>query len=158
MSNIIYIEIETAIRQDHSWTPQVGQKSLQTIAVDLKNKTVTQKFSTGKTSIGFGVNLKSVRNDFKIISSQFQGDGAVLFSVSGQTATGIHVMPNINYQFRFSISSKIGHLTGQHDGYPSYNVAVNGNTVYDYKQGHVGQLLGSGDTVLPMTRFSIRNR
>lgn len=155
MSNVIYIEIETAIRQDHSWTPQVGQKSLQKITVDLENKKISQEFSTGKTYIG-KYSLESVRNDFKVISSQFQSDGAVVFSISGQTATGIGVMPNINYQFRFSISSKIGHLTGKHDGYPSYNIAVNGKTVYDYKQGHVGQLLGSEDTVLPMKRFFIK--
>lgn len=36
-------------------------------------------------------------------------------------------------------------LSAEKDGFPSYEVWVGGREVYDYQQGYVGQLAGSGD-------------
>ena len=57
-------------------------------------------------------------------------------------------MPNINYDFDFEVSEKEITFSGSHDGYPSYNIAINGVSVYDYVQGHLGQLFGTSDVTV----------
>lgn len=151
MSDSLYIEIETAIRRLSWKTAQVGQKSLQRITVDFKQRTVSDQFFTGMTKI-LGLELGSIRNSFKVIRPRFTDAGTAFFSVSGQTASGVVFMPNINYEFDFEVSSSEVKFSGNHDGYPSYNLAVNGATAYDYLQGDLGQLVGKSDiTVQPRT-------
>jgi hypothetical protein len=165
--------IETAIRRQSGLTAQVGRKSLHTITVDFDfdprvpfipsqerasrviegfrraQGPITQKYVTGKTNIG-PVSLGSLRDDFRLISPRVQPRVSASFSVIGQTASGVAIMPNINYQLDFviSLSPKLVKIKGSHDGYPSYNVSVNGRTVYDYVQGHLGELFGKSDVAV----------
>lgn len=144
--NIVLVEIETAIRHQSWATAQVGQKSLQTVTVDLNSKKLTQSYTTGKTNIG-PIPVGSIRDEFELVRSKFGPSGDVSFSVKGETASAVGFMPNINYKFAIllSLSPRLVTVTGSHDGYPSYNIAVNGKSVYDYVQGHLGQLFGDSD-------------
>lgn len=148
-ANIVVVTIETAIRPVSALTAQVGQKSLQTITIDFKTKVASEKFATGVTHL-FGRTLHSVRNDFKFFDIRFGPGGQVSFSVKGQTASGVGFMPNIDYKFDIMViqSAKEIIFSGSHDGYPSYNISVNGAMVYDYVQGWIGQLLGTSDVIV----------
>jgi hypothetical protein len=149
----IDIEIETAIRRMSWATAQVGQKSLQKITVDFATHTVSSTYITGTTHV-FGVDLSSVRNSFLILRPRFSGTSA-FFSVSGETASGVRVMPNINYSFDFEVSPTEVKFSGSHDGYPSYHIAINSRSAYDYIQGHLGQLFGTSDVTVPLSTFVI---
>lgn len=142
----VVIEIETAIRKVSWYTAQVGQKSMQKLTIDFDSKTVKNDYHTGKTSI-FCVELGSIRDSFKLERVRFSSNKAY-FSVSGQTASAVQVMPNINYQFTFEVSASEVTFSGSHDGYPSYNIAVNSNSVYDAVQGLIGELLGDSDVTV----------
>jgi len=153
-SNIILIEIETAIRDVSCISVQVGQKSLQTITVDFNNEIVKSKYSTGTTKMGI-ITVGSIRNDFNIKRYRFNS-GVAYFPVSGQTASAVGFMPNINYQFDFEVSKSAVKFKGSHDGYPSYNIAINKKSAYDYTQGHIGQLFGTSDTKVYSKTFLIK--
>ena len=141
---IVTIEIETAIRRISWATSQVGQKSMHTIAAS---------YRTGVTHM-LGVNISSARDSFRIVAPRFPGNEAH-FLASGETASGVRVMPNINYDFNFQVTPTEVRIGGSHDGYPSYHVAVNGRSAYDYIQGNITQLLGSSDITVPRTTFII---
>jgi hypothetical protein len=55
--------------------------------------------------------------------------------------------PDIDYDFSivFNPITGTGSLSGRHDGYPSYIVRVNGDTVYYFAEGWFPELLGLGD-------------
>ena len=152
---VAVVEFETAIRRQSWATAQVGQKSLQTITVDFNTRKITQVYTTGKTTIG-PLSMGSIRDDFKLLLPKFGPAGNAGFSVKGETASAVRVMPNINYEFTvlLTLSPRMVTFTGSHDGYPSYNIAVNGKSVYDCVQGHVGQLLGESDVTVPRTSAS----
>ena len=147
--DIVYIEIETAIRHQSWATMQVGVKSEQRIIVDFRSKKVMQTFETGTTTILFW-SVDSIRDKFQIIRPTFPSPGTVNFFAKGQTASAVHLMPNINYNFNIllSLSPQLVTVTGNHDGYPSYNVSVERRSVYDYVQGHLGQLFGDSDVTV----------
>lgn len=119
------IEIETAIRSVSWYTQQVGQKSLQRVSVDFDTKTILGQYLTGTTKM-LCLELGSVRDSFVVERPRFSSDGRAFFTVTGQTATGVHVMPNINYSFDIEISESEIEFSGAHDGYPSYNISVDG--------------------------------
>ena len=148
MDRVVTIEIETAIRNVSWATPQVGMKSVQKIHIDFRRKQITNEFVTGETHIG-PLSLPSIRDDFKVTRASFY-DKSVWLSLVGETASGVYVMPNINYRFDILLyqAPKVLAITGAHDGYPSYNVAVNGESVYDYVQGYICQLAGKEDIVV----------
>ena len=152
MSKHVTIEIETAIRRQSWVTAQVGRKSLQRLIVDFQRRTVAQEFLTGTTKIAC-LELGSIRDNFALIKPRFNEAGKAYFSVSGETASAVGVMPNINYSFDFEVSSTEVQVSGSHDGYPSYNVAVNGNSVYDYVQGYLWQLAGDADIQVARQAF-----
>ena len=150
------VEIETAIRNVSWATAQVGQKSLQTITIDFNSQKITTKPPTiGKTKIG-PISLNGARNDFRLISPHFVTPAYAAFSAKGQTASGVRIVPDIDYKFniQISLSPRLIVIAGSHDGYPSYNIAVNGKSVYDYVQGHLGQLLGDSDVTIPKKRVA----
>jgi hypothetical protein len=144
MASVVFVEIETAIRAVSWATAQVGQKSLQRLTIDFESETVDTQFLTGKTEI-LGVELGSIRDSFKLIRPRFNANNKAFFSVSGETASAVVLMPNINYQFEFEVSPDEATYSGSHDGYPSYNIAINGSSVYDFVQGHLGELIGDSD-------------
>ena len=88
--------------------------------------------------------LGSIRDKFKLNRVRF-ANGYAFFNVTGETATAVHVMPNINYAFDIEVSNNEIKFSGAHDGYPSYNISVDGKSVYDCIQGHLGQLAGDSD-------------
>jgi hypothetical protein len=74
----------------------------------------------------------------------------------GQTATGVPeifgkptgIVPNINYDMTISIdrqSAEAVPSSGRHDGFPSYIIKFNGNSIYDHHQGNILELFGRGD-------------
>ena len=145
----VLVEIETAIRRQSWATAQVGQKSLQTVTVDFGSRKITETHTTGKTNIG-PITVGSIRDNFTLGRPTFGPSGNASFSVKGETASAVGFMPNINYEFSILLSSspRLVTVTGSHDGYPSYNIAVNGKSVYDHVQGHLGELLGDSDVTV----------
>lgn len=150
----VVIEIETAIRKVSRLTAQVGQKSLQKITVDFGSRSVVQEFRTGKTSVLI-VDLGSIRDDFKLVQKGFS-DGVANFAVSGQTASAVGVMPNIDYRFDFEAKPNEVVFSGSHDGYPSYKIKINGKEAYDCLQGHLGELLGDSDVTVQRRTFAVQ--
>jgi hypothetical protein len=154
MASIVVIEIETAIRKI-SWASfQAGQKSLHSITVDFGSKKTVATYTTGHTKIA-GFQVGSIRDKFLLIGNRFNGGGTALFTAVGETASAVGVMPNINYTFQLEVTPHSVKYSGTHDGYPSYKILVNGATIYDYVQGHIGQLLGSEDIEVKSTTFAI---
>jgi hypothetical protein len=154
MINSLNIEIETAIRKMCWATPQVGQKSLHRIIVDFSRRKISHQFLTGNTSV-LMLKLDSVRNNFQLVRVRFSENGKAFFSVSGETASGVRVLPNINYQFDFEAEGNEVEFSGSHDGYPSYNIAVNGVSAYDYVQKNIWRLAGDSDIVIQRRTFAI---
>lgn len=148
MNKLITIKIETAIRNVHWSTVQAGVKSKHVIDIDPSTRSICEDVHTGKTII-FGSSWDSIRDDFKVRNKVYSDD-YIKFSAKGETATAVGVLPNINYFFRFIVypSKRLITFNGCHDGYPSYNISVNGKSVYDYVQGVVLQLAGDGDVVV----------
>jgi hypothetical protein len=153
--NTAKIEIETAIRRQSWATVQVGRKSLQVITVDFNKKKATETHTTGKTVV-IGTEFGSIRDIFSM-RCIFDSAGGASITAKGQTASAVGVMPNINYQFSIILTSnpKTVSIAGSHDGYPSYNVAVNGISVYDYVQGHLGELFGDSDVEVKTLRKAV---
>ena len=150
MSQIATIEIETAIRRQSWITQQVGQKSLHVISVDFGAGKISHKYSTGTTDI-LGIKLSSIRDIFSLERTRFNGKNKAYFSVTGQTASAVQILPNINYRFDFEVSPNEVAFSGAHDGYPSYSILVNSRTAYDYAQGFLWQLAGSEDIKVDRT-------
>ena len=113
--------------------PLAGMKSTQRIFVDFERRVVIGEYETGTTEF-FGVFLESVRNRFRIENVSFSGD-EVRFRAVGETASGVRVLPNINYRFdiRMNRDATQGDVTGCHDGYPSYEVRFGHTLIYWFK-------------------------
>lgn len=146
--SIIYVEIETAIRNVSWYTQQVGQKSLHQIAIDFNKESITSQYLTGTTKF-MKYEFGSIRDSFFVDKPRFVSDRA-FFRAKGQTATAAQVMPDIDYSFdiELGLTEQIITFSGSHDGYPSYNISVNGISVYDCVQGHIGQLVGRSDVTV----------
>jgi hypothetical protein len=149
------VEFETAIRRVSWATAQVGQKSLQTVVVDFANKKFSWSYKTGKTYLPIAGGLRSIRDDFQLIGPKFTPSGDFVFSVKGETASAVVIMPNINYRFDMVLSPQKVTYWGKHDGYPSYNIAVDHRSVYDYVQGFIGELAGDSDVTVPMKSVTL---
>jgi hypothetical protein len=144
------IEIVTAIRNVSPLSFEVGEKSRQKITINYANSSMKTEFTTGTTSVA-AIDLSSVRNDFHISGQSFTGNIASVMA-TGETASGVRIMPNINYTFTIKINkaqSKVW-LSGCHNEFPSYTVIVNGKQVYDRTQTGTAVigLLGTCDIVV----------
>jgi hypothetical protein len=144
------LEIVTAIRNVSPLSFEVGEKSRQKITINFANSSMKTEFTTGTTSV-VGIDLSSVRNDFHISGQSFVGNIASV-TATGETASGVRIMPNINYTFTLKINkaqSKVW-LSGCHNEFPSYTVIVNGKQVYDRTQTGTAVigLLGTCDIVV----------
>jgi hypothetical protein len=49
------------------------------------------------------------------------------------------------FNITYRAASDSGHLSGVHDGFPSYQVLKGGREIYSHTQGFIGQLVGTGD-------------
>ncbi len=145
---VVNVEIETRILP---FDPLSGLKSLQTVSIDFKKKTIKSRFQTGSSNL-FG-EWKSVRDKFELTDINFSAN-AVNFTVRGQTASGvlwIGALPDIDYKFEISVP-RDGEpkVTGCHDGYPAYFVRRNGSEFYSYRHNprRLGLLFGTCDVVV----------
>jgi hypothetical protein len=132
--DLFKIEVVTDIRNVSVFSFEVGEKSRQIVALDYSSSKANSKFDTGHTSIA-GFDFDSIRNDFKISGVKFDGNIAG-FKVTGQTASRIGILPDIDYSFDFKINknqSKIW-ISGCHNEYPSYRILVDDQQVYDREQ------------------------
>lgn len=150
-ADLIQVTVRTHIDEPD---PQAGMKSEQTITVNFKKGVYTTSFKTGVTKI-VGATLESVRDKFQVENFKVVG-GIASFEVRGQTASGVMFMPNIDYKFKLTVDDKgKGTLTGCHDGYPSYDVVIEGKTVHNFKHGRMEliKLFGTCDIAVPNRNF-----
>jgi Protein of unknown function (DUF3238). len=121
------LTIETHIVGD----PQAGMKSRQTVKIDFDRRVVTTDFVTGVTDIGV-TSLNSIRDRFTVKTVVIDGQRADL-RISGETASGVGFMPNIDYSFNVEIRRDgSGRVSGCHDGYPGYEMRRGDRTVYAF--------------------------
>lgn len=128
LAQVITLEFETRIETTDSFP---GMKSRQTVSFDPSSPgSETSDFETGSTDFGH-FEIDATRSEFEIGNVDFSG-GEVQFDVTGQTASGVMVLPDIDYKFRvrYSKSDNQISLSGCHDAYPSYKVSVNGRQFY----------------------------
>jgi hypothetical protein len=126
---------------------QAGVKSQQTVRIDpATGKLISNVYSTRVTHAG--LTLPSIRDNFTATSSPTPAGFKVI--LSGETASAVQVLPNINYDVQIYYNSTTGtvSLRGSNDGYPSYEIYQGGTEIYDYQQGHLWQLAGSGDVII----------
>lgn len=113
-------------------------------------------FRTGTTDLKFPrldgkgfhvIKLDSVRDSFRAYRNM---EGVFM---EGSTASGVRVLPGINYQFHFTGNSKRTRVKGCHDGYPSYKIYENGQLVYEFNADpiRVLKLFGSCDIKVDRT-------
>lgn len=130
------IEIVTAIR-DVKGALEVGEKSRQILILDCAKRTLNKPApTTGKTWVPVFGNRNAVRTRFEASLDDVH-DNVFLLSAFGQTASGVYIMPDIDYRLRLAVDPvrRRIHLTGAHDGFPTYSVLVDGRTVYEFEQG-----------------------
>lgn len=135
--------IETRILD---FDPQSGVKSQHFFFIDFEEKSVKDSYETGSTNF-FGINLPGIRNHFTITDATFQGD-EVSFTITGSTASGVGIIPSIDYSFNVKTNKKgEGSVKGCHDGYPAYLIQFNGKNIYEFKHKpkKVLNLFGSCD-------------
>jgi len=134
-----------------NFDPLSGMKSTHIAVVDFDKKTVISSYTTGTTDLYFGIDLNSVRDNFKVENISFRND-KVSFSMVGATASGVHFMPDIDYRFevKFDVHGNLISLDGCHDGYPSYKTSLDAVTWYSYKHKplRLPYLLGSCDIIV----------
>ncbi|MFZ7094469.1 DUF3238 domain-containing protein [Primorskyibacter sp. 2E233] len=130
--------------------PQTGVKSQHFYFVNFSDETVTSSFSTGTSKINLGViefEVSSIRDNFKVSSVLFTDD-VVTFTLEGTTASGVAVMPDIDYRFDFTVA-KSGQVSvsGCHDGYPAYLIQHQGKNLYRFEHASMGliKLFGTCD-------------
>lgn len=125
-SGKIVVVIETEILPID---PVSGMKSRQIVTIDVPAKKAVQEWKTGTT---YGI--PSTRDKFELTAVQFSGTNAS-FHVTGETASGVRVVPNINYDFTIQVgsngSAKL--LSGCHDGYPAYKITIDGRELYRFE-------------------------
>lgn len=143
----VQIVVETAILK---FDPQPGMKTRQVLQVDFDRRHVIGTYETGTTEF-FGVNLEAVRKNFVVEEVDFS-DGKATFKVTGQAASGVSALPDIDYKFKMTVwPDGTAIVRGCHDGYPSYRVTVEGKEQYFFGHEPMGQfkLLGHCDVRLP---------
>lgn len=134
--------------------PQAGMKSEQTLEVDFVTRLVRSTFRTGRTHLG-PISLGSVRNSFSVTGVVFSAS-TVRFTAIGSTATGVHVLPSIDYSMRFEVTSAgTGWVDGTHDGYPAYTLAKDARVIYSYRHRpmQLWRLAGNADVSFARRAF-----
>lgn len=123
-----------------------GMKSRQVIRIDFANQSSIDTFETGSTDFDFSefglgqLSLDSIRNKFEVGAITFTAGGEATFKVSGATASGVAVLPDIDYGFDLSVKRDgSASLTGCHDAYPAYRVIVEGKTIYEFRHEPTGK-------------------
>lgn len=115
---------------------QAGVKSSHEVVVDTdKMSIVRDAWNTGTTDIG-PISLDAARPDFSI-SNASNDRNSLKFRMNGQVASGIRVLPDIDYELDITINRNgTIEIRGRHDAYPSYYVDVQGNDNRAYEFHH----------------------
>ena len=130
----VEVRVRTAIDPPSA---QAGMKSEHAVRIDLDTGTVLSapSVATGITDIGIA-DLPAARSAFSH-SSIRTPDGTVTLTLNGTTASGIQVMPDIDYRFTLTFSPDgTWTLAGNHDGYPSYDVWMSKDEAPIYRFDH----------------------
>ncbi len=133
--------------------PQSGMKSQHLYFINFTDRTVNASVTTGSTSINLGVvqfDVGSIRDNF-VVSDVTFNDSRVTFLLSGTTASGTGVTPDIDYRLKFVVTRNgKASVTGCHDGYPAYLVQHNGREIYrfNHKSLDLLSLFGTCDVVV----------
>lgn len=158
LQGIIFIETRIL-----PFDPVSGMKSTQKVYIFL-NKEMKQIRFESEYETGNTYGLPAVRNRFKLSDMSYNLEsGSIVFTVSGQTASGVLIMPDIDYNFILSFDGSnrqnIWKIEGCHDGYPAYRVwlsnAVSGEVTELYEFRHkplnLLKLLGNCDVKVDKT-------
>jgi hypothetical protein len=139
----VKIKVKTVIRPPDA---QPGTKSFHALQInDFGRVTNEVKFIGVTQLVGFA--FDGTGADGTAFTKKVEMEHPKL-KVNMTLSTRSKALPvQINYNLSVTIDfcSHTGKLTGSHDGYPSYEVTVSGNEIYDHNQGHLGQLVGSSD-------------
>lgn len=157
------IVIETRILD---FDPVSGMKSTQRIAVFLDKDAGRMRFADSFVT-GTTYGLAAVRNEFELTDTSYDlNNGTLSFKVRGQTASGVRLMPDIDYSFSISFDGSnrrnVWKINGCHDGYPAYKIwienAVSGEnrTLYEFRHQsyRLLNLVGQCDTKVDVTDTS----
>lgn len=123
LADVAEVVFETRILP---FDPQPGMKSTHTVVLrETGSKIIfSDSYKTGTTDF-FGYKLSSMRDNFKLLNTSYDLDKELAsFKVTGETASGVGVVPNINYSFDVQIKDEKIYLKGCHDGYPAYTVTL----------------------------------
>lgn len=134
--------------------PQAGMKSEQTLEIDFSTRAVRSTFRTGNTHLG-PIKLGAVRSKFSVTGVVFSA-ASVRFTAIGTTATGVLVLPNIDYSMRFEVTpAGTGWVDGTHDGYPAYTIAKGSSVIYSYRHRpmQIWRLAGNADVSFARQKF-----
>jgi len=129
-----------------------GTKSIQTVNVDASTGKIISATSQVGTTSFFGLfDVKGVKN----LSQEVELKNGVLKVRLKGYAQSKGFPARINYDLTFTACvDKDGKVvgpvsvSGTHDGYPSYEGWVEGDLIYDFQQGSLGELFGSGDVTV----------
>ena len=139
--------VKTVIR-GHFLHPAPGQKSYHTVFVDTDSGKITHSMkSIGDTFGNAGVGWLNATSS--------GGQGCITVTFRGSVATLMGVPWDITYSFtiKYNANKGKGHLSGLHDGYPSYEVYKDRMKIYDHPEGWIGELAGDEGDVKVDKRF-----
>jgi hypothetical protein len=121
-------------------------KSTQEVVVDKGTGSFSQSFKTGHTHL-LGHDFSSRGDDFR--ASVSESDRSITVNMKGETASRLFPFM-IDYDFTVTYDRASGYSSvyGTHDGFPSYVLSVDGQVIYNYQQGFIGQLLGCCDVTV----------
>jgi len=123
-----------------------GLKSFQRATVNVLGEVVAQDSWVGFTYNPFHGTYERGHGLFAAYSSTPPGMFLPSFNVTMQGHATSALLPaqlSIDYEFNINVNLASGMLSvsGMHDGYPSYTVTVNGETLYYFHEHFFGDLL-----------------
>jgi RHS repeat-associated protein len=144
----VAIDVFTIIREPHD---QAGIKTTHHVVVNDVGQIVRKDHTTGSTDFmgrpweGTSEFFESIEVHHPIVT--------VRMSVSS-SSFWLSSLLNISYHYTITLNfcSRSGHLNGRNDGFPSYQVRVNG-LIYDWQQRDFWDLLGEGE-IWPVVDFN----
>ena len=126
----LLVAIETRILE---FDPQSGMKSNHKVFADLNDGTTMDfKLETGVTNVA-GFDIGSIRDKFKVKTISKIKKQKLKFVMTGQTASPVVLIPDIDYKFEIEITKDKYSISGCHNAYPAYSIEIDGKAVYSYK-------------------------
>jgi hypothetical protein len=114
--------------------PDGSRKWVQEIIIHFSAESIIERFVPQKTYV-CNIEVPGILNTFDVQTFDLTAERAQ-FTVRGETESAVLLggMPSINYSFNFDVSRDgSGTVSGCHDGYPSYQIDADIETVYKYE-------------------------